>query len=90
MAKAYVLAVGVALYAVANFPPMDRQFERCRADWLAAFKPTLDRPITELSADYQFLRACMASKGYNPKPDSCPAGSAMTWSNCFVRRMPWE
>jgi hypothetical protein len=88
--KTTLLAVGVILYAVATFPPMDRQFERCRADWLAAFKPTFEKPISVLSADYQFLRACMASKGFNPKAEPCDGGAAMTWSNCYVRRLPWE
>lgn len=90
MIRTLVIAVGVAFYALANFPPLDRQFERCRADWLAAFKPAFAGVITELSADYQFLRACMASKGFDPKPDPCTAGAAMTWSNCYVRRVPWQ
>lgn len=89
--KAILLAIGVMLYAVANFPPMDRQFERCRADWLAMFKPTFEKPLDEFSADYQFMRSCMASKGFKPRlAEPCSAGRLVTWSDCFVRRAPWE
>lgn len=81
----------VFLYAAKEFPTMDRQFERCRADWIAALRPAFDKPISVLDADYQFMRSCMASKGFNPRTENtCQAGAAMANSDCYVRRWPWE
>jgi len=81
----------VFMYAAKEFPTKDRQFERCRADWLVAFKPSFSKPLTEFDADYQFVRSCMAAKGFNPRPENtCPAGTAVTHSDCYVSRWPWE